>query len=127
MIDFGLSPCPLCGQEAEVETLTQGPEHLAAVIKCTGCGLTLNWETDIKVGISRSGKRTTVKAGPDPIEAWNRRADGGYKSYYDQVAHLPSCNNCGKAQSCEYCPKPGEVARINCPLWRAKEEAAAHE
>lgn len=73
MIDFGLLPCPLCGGEPAVVTMTQGPEHQAAVIKCTGCGLTLEWETEIKVGISRTGRRTVAKAGLDPIEAWNRR------------------------------------------------------
>lgn len=123
MIDFGLLPCPLCGGEPEVVRLTQGPENQSAVIKCTDCGLTLEWETEIKVGVSRSGKRTAVKAGPDFVEAWNRRRMCelcGYKVHSDQVSKLPNCNECG-AFDCEHRPRPGEMARINCPLWRAQE------
>ena len=80
MIDFGLLPCPLCGGEPAVVSMTQGPEHQAAVIKCTVCGLTLEWETEIKVGISRTGRRTVAKAGLDPIEAWNRRYVGDWSA-----------------------------------------------
>ena len=43
-----------------------------------------------------------------------------YKSYYTQVAAQSDCNDCGKARSCQYVPKPGGIVRINCPLWRAK-------
>ena len=121
MIDFGLLPCPLCGGEAEVARLTQAPDELSAVIKCTDCGLTLEWETEIKVGISRSGKRTRQKVGLDPIEAWNRRAtcdDCVHVEYADTVAKLPNCHSCG-VFDCEHRPNPGETIRINCPLWRA--------
>lgn len=125
MIDFGLKPCPLCGGEAEVARLTQSPEELTAVIKCTDCGLTLEWETEIKVGVSRAtGKRTVAKAGLDPIEAWNRRRmcdNCVERCLSEQVMNLPDCNDCG-AESCEYKPQPGQHVRINCPLWRAKEE-----
>lgn len=128
MIDFGLKPCPLCGGQAEVARLTQGPEELTAVIKCTDCGLTLEWETDVRVGISRTGSRTVVKAGLDPIEAWNRRRDCTdcetcpYKLHSDEVGALNNCNDCGNLKGCEYAPPIGATARINCPLWRAKEE-----
>lgn len=124
IIDFGLKPCPLCGGEAEVARLTQSSEELTAVIKCTECGMTLEWETEIKVGVSRSGKRSPVVCGLNPIEAWNRRRmceNCGEKIHSERVAKLPSCNDCGAARLCEYIPKPGEFARINCPLWRAKE------
>jgi Lar family restriction alleviation protein len=131
MFDFGLKPCPLCGGEAEVARLTQGPDRLDAVIRCTDCGLTLEWETDIKVGISRSGKRTMAKAGLDPIEAWNRRAPNCEACTYckdcetrrdaAQVAALPNCNDCGNAAGCDYVPTIGQHVRINCPLWRAME------
>ena len=126
MIEFGLKPCPLCGGEPEVARLTQGPEELTAVIKCTECGLTLDWETDVRVGTSRTdGHKTVVKVGLDPIEAWNRRHNHpcencGHKIYSDRVAAMNDCNNCGAA-ACEYRPRPGEAVRINCPLWRAKE------
>lgn len=127
MIDFGLKPCPLCGGEAEVVRLAQGPENQSAVIKCTDCGLTLEWETDVRVGISRTGARTVIKTGLDPIEAWNRRTDDecsacGFKAYYERVGNMPDCNTCGDCTSCEYRPRPGAAVRINCPLWRAKEE-----
>ena len=99
--------------------LTQSPEELTAVIKCTRCGLTLDWETEIKVGISRSGKRTTGKVGRDPIEAWNRREMCevcGHKIHSDQVLALNNCNDCGR-ENCKYKPQPGQHARINCPVW----------
>jgi transcription elongation factor Elf1 len=127
MIDFGLKPCPLCGGEPTVEHLAQGPEQLRAVIKCSGCGLTLDWETEIKVGISRSGKRTPVKAGLDPIEAWNRRNDCeccGAKIHSDMVMALHDCNDCGAKAECQYIPRLGEMTRINCPHWKPEEEKA---
>lgn len=125
MIDFGLEPCPLCAGEAQVAQLVQGPEELRAVIKCTECGLTLTWETEIKVGISRTGKRTVAKAGLDPIEAWNRRAGCekcGARVYTEQMTKQHDCNDCGAAKSCEYMPQIGQPVRVNCPLWRDKEE-----
>lgn len=124
MFDFGLKPCPLCGGEAEVARLTQGPEECSAVIRCTGCGLTLDWRTKIKVGVSRSGKHTAVEVGPDPIEAWNRRemcqgcAD---KRYAKMMIEMPNCNDCGVAD-CPHMPACGESVRLNCPLWRPMEE-----
>lgn len=133
MINFGLEPCPLCDGEPEVARLTQGPEELTAVIKCTSCGLTLEWETEIAVSVSRSGKRIAKKIGLDPIEAWNRRQYDkiaacdlcelcSSKKYAYQVAALPNCNNCGAAAGCDYLPTIGQHVRINCPLWRAVEE-----
>lgn len=124
MIDFGLLPCPCCGGEPEVARLTQGPEELTAVIKCTGCGLTLEWETEIVAAVSRSGKRISKKTGLDPIEAWNRRAGCeicGHKMHANAIDKLPNCNECGAAESCEYVPPAGEIVRINCPLWRPME------
>ena len=123
MIDFGLEPCPMCGGDPVVETLVQNPEKLYAVIKCSCCGLTLEWDTEIKVGISRSGVRLPVQAGMDPMEAWNRRAcsDCGHKLHSDRVNELPSCNDCGKQRKCEYEPPIGEYCRINCPHWVERE------
>lgn len=43
-----------------------------------------------------------------------------YKSYYAQVAAQGDCNDCGRARTCQYVPKPGGIVRINCPLWRGK-------
>lgn len=125
MIDFGLLPCPLCEGEAEVARLTQGPEELTGVIKCTECGLTLEWETEIKVTVSRSSKRLRQKVGLDPIEAWNRRewckSCTAHTNIIDvKVDELPHCNNCG-VFDCEHRPAPGNMVRINCPLWRAME------
>lgn len=124
MIDFGLLPCPLCGGEPEVARLTQGPEELTAVIKCTSCGLTLEWETEITVAVSRSGQRVAKKTSLDPIEAWNQRrmcANCGERAHSEAVAKLPNCNDCGAIATCEYIPQPGQHARINCPLWRPME------
>lgn len=130
MIDFGLEACPLCGGEAEIVQLAQGPEHLDAVIKCTDCGLTLEWETEIKVAVSRSGKRNPIQVGPNPIEAWNRRAFHGdqckacaERLYCAQIATLNNCNDCGR-DGCEYQPGPGQHCRINCPLWQPQKKEA---
>lgn len=125
MIDFGLLPCPLCGGEPEVARLTQGPEELTAVIKCTSCGLTLEWETEITVIVFRSGQRITKKTSLDPIEAWNQRRmcdNCGVKVHSEQVAELPNCNDCGAKRDCEYIPQPGQMARINWPLWTPEEK-----
>lgn len=46
----------------------------------------------------------------------------GYKVHSERVSELPNCNDCGKALSCEYKPRWGAPARINCPLW--EKEAA---
>lgn len=125
MIDFGLLPCPLCGGEPEVARLTQGPEELTAVIKCTDCGLTLEWETEITVVVSRSGQRITKKTSLDPIEAWNRRRmceNCVKRCLAEQVMKMHDCNDCDK-ESCPYKPRLGEHTRINCPLWRGAEGA----
>ena len=38
--------------------------------------------------------------------------------YYERIASLPDCNNCGMANNgCRYLPKWGEEVRINCPHW----------
>lgn len=37
--------------------------------------------------------------------------------YYERVASLPDCNDCGGNNMCMYAPKPGQQVRINCPLW----------
>ena len=48
----------------------------------------------------------------------------GYKFHSEGVSKLTSCNDCGKARSCEHRPRLGEWTRINCPLW---EKEAAKE
>ena len=127
MIDFGLKPCPLCGGEAEVASLAQGHDYQKAVIKCAICGLTLALETDIRVGISRSGKHTVEKEGLDPIEAWNRRTACDpcpLPDYLKKINSMPGCNDCGCFRDCQYRPQPGEMVRINCPLWQPREGEA---
>ena len=38
--------------------------------------------------------------------------------YYERIAALPDCNNCGMTyKGCPYLPGWGEEVRINCPLW----------
>ena len=126
MIDFGLKPCPLCGGEAEVVRLTQNKKELTAVIKCSDCGLTLEWETEIAERVSRSGQKVREE-GMGPFEAWNRREgmNGceacGIKVYADHVAAQHDCNDCGAARGCDYMPTIGQHVRINCPLWQPME------
>lgn len=69
-----LKPCPLCGASAEVLLLETGPATLNATIRCTRCGLTLKWETEIFAGHTARGDFVAYKYGLDPFEAWNRRA-----------------------------------------------------
>lgn len=73
MIDFGLDTCPLCGCAANMDKLEQSAERLYAEISCTGCGLRLEWETDIRVGVGTDGGRHPQQIGIGPVEAWNRR------------------------------------------------------
>lgn len=42
-----------------------------------------------------------------------------YKHAHAEMAAANDCNTCGKRRECEYLPKWGSLARINCPLWRA--------
>jgi len=54
-----------------------------------------------------------------------QKAMAGYKLFYDQLAVLHDCNDCRAKYSqkpCIYLPRPGEHARINCPLWTPVEE-----
>lgn len=129
MIKIILEPCPLCGGEAMVEQLTATSEYIqSATIKCTTCGLTLRWDTPNTEAISRSGIKH-VQIGMDPIEAWNRREMCGTcpnKLHAEKVAFLPNCNDCGLSHDCEYIPKLGEMARINCPLWKPMKHEPAN-
>ena len=43
--------------------------------------------------------------------------DCSIKDFHDRVLQLTDCTSCGKRSSCEYRPRLGEWARINCPLW----------
>ena len=36
--------------------------------------------------------------------------------YFHNVSSYDDCNNCGK-KDCKYKPEPGQMVRINCPLW----------
>lgn len=46
----------------------------------------------------------------------------GFKIHSEGVSKLPDCNNCGKRIDCQYLPRLGEYARINCPLWVEMED-----
>lgn len=64
-----LKPCPLCEAPARIISWKIGLDSEETEIRCTGCGLTLNWEQ--RFVLSR-GMR--VNADPDFRTAWNRRA-----------------------------------------------------
>lgn len=38
----------------------------------------------------------------------------------ENVEKLPNCNNCLVKNHCNYCPKPGELLRINCYAWESE-------
>lgn len=44
-----------------------------------------------------------------------------YKCFFDEIAPMQNCNTCAD-QECPYRPKPGEITRFNCPLWRGQKE-----
>lgn len=144
MNNFNLKPCPMCGGEPVVQSLVWGNEMRQARIKCRNCGLSLEWATNIRVGISLSGKRTALKEGLDPFEAWNRRHDcktlDDVKLWPDTPRCLPicekcpanaltallakahDCNDCGANPGCQYMPQAGQLTRFNCPHWEPKED-----
>lgn len=35
----------------------------------------------------------------------------------ENIEDLPNCNNCRHKDDCPYCPKAGEMSRINCFAW----------
>ena len=39
---------------------------------------------------------------------------------------LNNCNNCG-AKDCPYIPEQGQIVRINCPLWVAREQVPVEQ
>ncbi len=46
-----------------------------------------------------------------------KREKSALKNFYREVVSTPDCNTC-KNKDCIYRPKPGEITRFNCPLWR---------
>lgn len=46
-----------------------------------------------------------------------KREKSALKNFYREVVSTPDCNTC-KNKDCIYKPKPGEITRFNCPLWR---------
>ena len=48
-----------------------------------------------------------------------------YKGEFERLMELPNCNDCAlnaSSYSCNYRPRIGENVRINCPMWKPKEE-----
>lgn len=72
-----LKPCPLCGSEAQMVWLNSGRALMDALIRCTRCGLTLEWHTEFfinpPINIDTGGRPIIMKVSLDPFEAWNRR------------------------------------------------------
>lgn len=44
-----------------------------------------------------------------------------HAQYGMTVKTYDDCNNCGR-RNCEHKPKPGQMVRINCPLWSYDDE-----
>ena len=40
----------------------------------------------------------------------------------NDIAKMNTCNDCGIQRKCNYCPRPGESVRYNCPLWQQQEK-----
>lgn len=47
-----------------------------------------------------------------------------YKQEFEKLMALPNCNDCAHNphSSCGVCPNPGDFVRVNCPLWRGRED-----
>lgn len=73
LADTHLEPCPLCGGEAQIESITRTPDTFSATIKCLLCGLRLEWSQPIAVGVNLNGSKIFVPLDINPFEAWNRR------------------------------------------------------
>ncbi len=43
-----------------------------------------------------------------------------FKDFYEDIAALHDCNDCGIKGVCKFSPQPGQMVRINCPLWVEK-------
>lgn len=43
-----------------------------------------------------------------------------YKEFYEDITALHDCNDCGIKGVCKFSPEPGQMVRINCPLWVEK-------
>lgn len=56
----------------------------------------------------------------DRAEKAERERDR-YKNFFVDVSEKPGCNTCNDIK-CEFRPKPGEITRFNCPLWRGQKE-----
>lgn len=39
-----------------------------------------------------------------------------------EILESGCCNDCGKKMDCEYCPKPGQLVRFNCPFYEQEDE-----
>ncbi|WP_349218538.1 hypothetical protein [Solibaculum intestinale] len=42
-----------------------------------------------------------------------------YKDFFKDITALHDCNDCGISK-CKFAPEPGQMVRINCPLWVEK-------
>lgn len=63
-----LEPCPMCGFPARITSINIRFKKEEVTVRCTGCGLTLDWAQDfIHLGLVR------VPDGLNFMEAWNRR------------------------------------------------------
>lgn len=51
----------------------------------------------------------------DMIKSLNKTVE--ILKIYDELMEKGDCNSCKLERSCQYCPKVGEVVRINCPLY----------
>ncbi|WP_457791419.1 hypothetical protein [Anaeromassilibacillus sp. SJQ-5] len=45
---------------------------------------------------------------------------GLYREFYDDITALHDCDDCGIKSKCKFAPEPGQMVRINCPLWVEK-------
>lgn len=38
-----------------------------------------------------------------------------------EIQTVGNCNTCAGRSECEYCPRPGQLVRYNCPFYKEEE------
>ena len=47
--------------------------------------------------------------------------DHGRYTIHTNIVDSGDCNRCGKKETCEFVPKPGQLVRYNCPFYKRAE------
>lgn len=72
----------------------------------------------------KEGQCALIQRGGDIIRTSSESSVllSDYKDFYEDITALHDCNDCGIRCKCKFAPDPGQMVRINCPLWVEKKE-----